>query len=839
MTFKTFTSPGRSVDHVSAVERILSANDASAGLSAFDLADALGEYVASARFVTKSSAIAWLADILRWTKFTHRDADAVSTVVLEGLIALGVYGVGVSFGQKVLIHLPERTVLVPGVGRLRVGGLWQPSTEPAFHGSILAKSFSDENALSLAEAVGGPEMASAWLDEVEQLVTKVRQGVELASLVDAWQQRLVMLTCSLDTGSLTWKIAAPQATAVLEWAGITPVVGTEESADADQEHVVRLPSVARVIVSAGPGSGKTQVVCRRIAHLLAEGTQGSRIWLLSFTRVAVEELRKRIGEASSSAAEVHSLHVATFDSFAWKILDAGLPAGAVRPSGYDAAVDAAHSMLEQPPQNLQSSFAGLKHVVIDEAQDLLGPRLSMMRRFIELLPASCGVTILGDEAQSIYRWSNRHGDRQPGLLEQFPGFDRLELRTDHRTKNVGLAVFFREAREFILADEVKSDELYLGLRGRIEDAAVSGVRGLSDPAIPVGRGTMFLFRGRRALLAESQLLMTRNRGFRLRPSGHGQLVRPWIGALLAGIPIDTPISFEDLAEKFISAAHLLTSHHGPVSAQPAAMPSNAVMAEAWETLLNLADISGNRLNLSLLHRRLTRGGLPPDLLRQYLGNTGPLLSTIHGAKGLEAENVVLMLPRMPEADLAREGGGSDNELDLREEARVLYVGATRAKSRLFAGSQRSGKFRPWDNHRSWRGYSGDFSMEVGIEGDALPLISEGDDLVEATRSLALPGESPKAVAGLALRDARTGQYRIFRADRTGAAGGPALGLLSPSLINVFAKTAQARPSKLPEQIGGFFISGASTCAWETENGENRGIALVPVLCGLASISMET
>jgi hypothetical protein len=41
---------------------------------------------------------------------------------------------------------------------------------------------------------------------------------------------------------------------------------------------------------------------------------------------------------------------------------------------------------------------------------------------------------------------------------------------------------------------------------------------------------------------------------------------------------------------------------------------------------------------------------------------------------------------------------------------------------------------------------------------------------------------------------------------------------------------------LPGRIGGFFLSGAATCTWT--DGDDSGIALVQVVCGLASISME-
>ncbi len=843
MSFQRFKTSSHPAEQPSAIERLLSSSDRNEHVSPFDMADALGAYVASTKFVTLREATDWLSGILAWVTKNGDGTDVIATAVLEAMIITGVFGVGNSFGQQVLVPLSGRTVLVPGIGRVRIGGIWQPAVEPAFPGSIFAKASYDEEAVSLLEAIGLAELTPNIVGDITQIIGRTRQGISIAHYNEVWCKRLIVLISSFDATDQKWRTSTAQASLILEWVGIIPEKSIDESSDPDQAVVVRLPTNRRAIVSAGPGSGKTQVVCRRIVHLLEQGTPASNMWLLSFTRVAVEELRKRIGGAIASNVDAGSLRVATFDSFASRVLDAGLPNGAARPNGYDAAVSAASDMLLNPPPILKNHVARISHVIIDEAQDLLGTRLSMMRRFIELLPATCGVTILGDPAQSIYGWSISRADRQPGLLDPVPGFESLALRTDHRTQDARLSSFFSEARDFILEGEADLDELYVGVRERIEAAAVHSVQSLSDPGIPAGSRTMVLFRSRRALLSESHRLMNKGRAFRLRPTGHGQLIRPWIGALLAGLPLDAPISRGELVDRFSMAAPVLQAVSvEEVAVQFGEIVPTHIVEEAWQTLLDLADNPGHRLNLTLLYRRLSWGSLPPGLLRNFLGNTGPLLGTIHGAKGLEADHVVLMLPRMPNSSAGEERTEHETPVDLREEARVLYVGATRAKRALYTGSQRVGKLRRMDGSRSWRGHSGDFSMEVGIEGDVIPFISkiasDSRGLVEAARALVAPGESPKARPGVAVRDLQSGAYAIFRADSRGAASGPALGLFSSSLLAAFAKLAGVPVSALPARIVGFFLSGAATCVWASENVEHRGIALIPVICGFATISME-
>jgi superfamily I DNA/RNA helicase len=146
--------------------------------------------------------------------------------------------------------------------------------------------------------------------------------------------------------------------------------------------------------------------------------------------------------------------------------------------------------------------------------------------------------------------------------------------------------------------------------------------------------------------------------------------------------------------------------------------------QLWTELNHLADSPGAQLDMSRLQRRLGQS-LPPRLLRRFLGHAGPLLGTIHGAKGLEADAVLLMLPYAP-PDTPFAGTQDRTKADPLEEARVLYVGATRAKSKLYIGSQRPSHLQKLAGGRLWRGYSGDFSLEIGLPDDVLPILPAAD-----------------------------------------------------------------------------------------------------------------
>jgi len=176
--------------------------------------------------------------------------------------------------------------------------------------------------------------------------------------------------------------------------------------DENQQAVIESPPNARLLVDAGPGTGKTAVACGRVAWLIDHGRiSPNNIWLISFTRTAVQEIRNRIGEFLADGTAAYSVRIATLDSHAWMI-HSGFDRNTELLGSYDENIRELTRKIKEDRDGLLSEYLQIvEHLIVDEAQDIVGIRADLVMEIIRRLSENCGVTVFSDAAQAIYGFS--------------------------------------------------------------------------------------------------------------------------------------------------------------------------------------------------------------------------------------------------------------------------------------------------------------------------------------------------------------------------------------------------------------------------------------------------
>ncbi len=148
-----------------------------------------------------------------------------------------------------------------------------------------------------------------------------------------------------------------------------------------------------IVVAAGPGSGKTRVLVHKLASLLLlEDVKHEQLLMLTFSRAAATEFKKRLMDLVGNAA--HFVDIKTFHSYSFDLLG---KQGSLEEA--DSVVQRAAEMIENG--EVETAKIAKSVLVIDEAQDM-GPddyRLvqALMQRNEEMR-----VIAVGDDDQNIY-----------------------------------------------------------------------------------------------------------------------------------------------------------------------------------------------------------------------------------------------------------------------------------------------------------------------------------------------------------------------------------------------------------------------------------------------------
>ena len=183
--------------------------------------------------------------------------------------------------------------------------------------------------------------------------------------------------------------------------------------DASQQRAAH-STAKRLLIEAGPGTGKTRTLTARVLHLLETGAPPESLLVLTFSNKAAEEMRERIYRAKPDAAA--NIWLGTFHAFGLEILrkfsaEAKLSADFKLLDPIDAGLLLEQNLLElelEHYQNLHQPTSNLKSIlsVISRAKDELAEALDYQRAAEEMRRDAGGdlaKMLAAEKAQEIAR----------------------------------------------------------------------------------------------------------------------------------------------------------------------------------------------------------------------------------------------------------------------------------------------------------------------------------------------------------------------------------------------------------------------------------------------------
>ena len=512
-----------------------------------------------------------------------------------------------------------------------------------------------------------------------------------------------------------------------------PVTLTDE-----QKAVANASADARILVEAGPGTGKTETVAHRLVSLLRQGLLPSEILVLSFSRNAVKTLSSRIermqGEEVRHVEDLRYLSVRTFDSWTFRMLrQLGFQPADLLRREYEANIHELVQQLKGPKGTvLREQLSGIRHVIVDEFQDLSGVRGGLVLELLQTLAPprqqGAGFTVLGDPAQAIYSFSLQNAPEAYRALTSGALINELGKKYGKEAIALSLGTNFRAGGELgALIAELRRQLLHkASARSKLETIVrVTGqIRELEGELKPemllgpdVGSAAILTSTNGEAIRVAQKMMGSESgssqpASVRLHVRGQPRVVPAWLGATLGRFKDSslTRTHFKRIHDHLYSGA-------GQYRARALEVPAWDV---AWGRLARATGVSADStsIDLGLLRSRLDWPDLLPD--EESVQHAAIHVMTIHQSKGMEFDSVAIMTDQLGSRELETEA----QEL---EAANVIFVGMTRAARQLLrvGGGQMYGPLVHGsfaDDRRRWYcWHHGWVNMEAGLIGDIDPV----------------------------------------------------------------------------------------------------------------------
>ena len=178
-----------------------------------------------------------------------------------------------------------------------------------------------------------------------------------------------------------------------------------------------------IVVAAGPGSGKTRVLVHKLASLLLlEDVKHEQLLMLTFSRAAATEFKKRLIDLVGNAA--HYVDIKTFHSYSFDLIG--------KQGNLDESKDAVRLAAEMIKNGeVEPSKIAKSVLVIDEAQDMGQDDFRLVQALIHQ-NEEMRVIAVGDDDQNIYAFRGSNSQYMQSLVEQ-EGAKLYEMTDNYRS----------------------------------------------------------------------------------------------------------------------------------------------------------------------------------------------------------------------------------------------------------------------------------------------------------------------------------------------------------------------------------------------------------------------
>lgn len=433
----------------------------------------------------------------------------------------------------------------------------------------------------------------------------------------------------------------------------------------DQKYVIGAAENAKLIVNAGPGTGKTYTLIERLKYLTDKCglVPAQEMLVLCFSKAAIAEIRKRIEQEIKSGEandDLRFLDIRTFDSFATFLITQLDEEADLSFKSYEERIKMATDMIEANTE----VFGDLKHFIVDEIQDLVGERAKLVQSILKASPS--GFTLLGDSCQSIYDYQIEENEinidsvKFYKWLEDYFGdqIERVEFEGNHRQTsklhNMGSNI-----RKSILSNEEADEKIEKIAETLRKIHSIGKCSELTPEKINDSTSTCFLCRNNGEVLKLSQQLRNQGVSNAIQKPATSKLIKPWLGMVLGEYAKDTIDYFE--------FRELLNHYYSEAEVED--------VKKKWNTLENLDREARSRLTIkNILDNIYMERSISNDLFISDKSNI--VVSTIHRAKGREYDKVVLL------EDSFERLLNKSNESNRDEETKIFYVAITRPKTEI-------------------------------------------------------------------------------------------------------------------------------------------------------------